>query len=207
MPRVYAGKTAEDRTGERRRQLIDAAVSVIGTKGIANTTVRGVCEAAGLSSRSFYESFESLDALAVAAYDECVQSGFTTIYGATVATTGSAESQSHAAVGAIVDYLAANPERSRLVLLESLGSGPLADKRRETMQLLTSVVASLGRAAYGGADEHDPVLTLTATLVAGGIAELMIAWLNGAIELPSEEFVDHCARLILAIGETAVRRA
>jgi AcrR family transcriptional regulator len=203
MPRIYAGQSAEDRTDARRRRLIEAAIALIGSRGLGGTTVRGVCEEAGLSTRSLYESFGSLDELAAAAYDDCVQSAFTTVYDATVAAGDDPRSQAHGAVGAIVDYLAAHPERARLMLLESLGAGPLASRRREAMRLLTSVIATLGRSVYGVRDGDEPLVTLTATLVAGGVSELMIAWIDGGIDLPRDRFVDYCATLLVAVGDTS----
>jgi AcrR family transcriptional regulator len=200
---MYAGKSAEDRLDARRRALVEAAIELIATRGLADTTVRGVCEAAGLSTRFFYESFDGLDALALAAYDECVQSAFATTYAAAAAVPGEPAARARGAVGAIVDYLETQPQRARLMLVEGLGAGPLAQKRRDTMALLRSVIAMLGRETYGRSDEQEPLVDLAATLVAGGVVELMVARLDGALELPRERFIDDCAALIVAVGDTA----
>jgi AcrR family transcriptional regulator len=200
---VYAGKTAQDRSDTRRRRFIDAAVTLIATRGMGNTTVRGICDQAGLSTRFFYESFDSLDAIAAAAYDDCVGHAFGTIFPATTAAGPDRFEMSRASLAAMVDYLTEYPNNARVVLLEALGTGVLAAKRRDTMHLLKSTIATLAQTTYA-IDEHDPIVNVTATLIAGGVAELMIGWLDGSVELPREQLIDQCARLIVEIGDTAL---
>ncbi|NUS17521.1 MAG: helix-turn-helix transcriptional regulator, partial [Streptomyces sp.] len=58
----YGGKTAEERQAERRRRFLDAALQLFGdTPGYRNTTVAALSEAAGLSTRQFYEEFRTLE--------------------------------------------------------------------------------------------------------------------------------------------------
>src|SRR6516225_11124270 len=66
--RPYAGLAMEERVAARRARFIEAGIELFGTQGFRGATVRGVCAAAGLTDRYFYESFESLEALLVAAY-------------------------------------------------------------------------------------------------------------------------------------------
>lgn len=53
--------------GTARRRLLDAAVDVIRSKGLAGTTVDDLCAAAGVSKGAFFHHFPSKEALAVAA--------------------------------------------------------------------------------------------------------------------------------------------
>ncbi|EPJ39818.1 hypothetical protein STAFG_3128 [Streptomyces afghaniensis 772] len=58
----YGGKTAEERQAERRRRFLDAALQLFGdTPGFRATTVAALSEAAGLSTRQFYEEFRTLE--------------------------------------------------------------------------------------------------------------------------------------------------
>jgi TetR/AcrR family transcriptional regulator, transcriptional repressor for nem operon len=52
-----------------RTKLLDAALSVIRSKGYAATTVDDLCEAAGVTKGAFFHHFRSKDELAVAAAD------------------------------------------------------------------------------------------------------------------------------------------
>jgi AcrR family transcriptional regulator len=55
--RNYAGLSADERRLARRERLIEGAIRAYGELGYRNTTVKAVCEAAGLTERYFYESF------------------------------------------------------------------------------------------------------------------------------------------------------
>jgi len=54
---------------DARAKLLDAALSVIRTKGYSATTVDELCAAAGVTKGAFFHHFKSKDALAVAAAD------------------------------------------------------------------------------------------------------------------------------------------
>ena len=67
--RNYAGLSADERRLARRERLIEGAIRAYGELGYRNTTVKAVCEAAGLTERYFYESFANSEALLVAAFE------------------------------------------------------------------------------------------------------------------------------------------
>ena len=64
--RPYGGLAMEERVAARRARFIEAGVELFGTQGFRGATVRGVCAAAGLTDRYFYESFPTLEALLAA---------------------------------------------------------------------------------------------------------------------------------------------
>ncbi|MFE3058718.1 hypothetical protein [Nocardia sp. NPDC059239] len=57
---TYRGTTTDERREQRRRLLLNAALDIVGTRGRAALTVRGVCEQAKMGPRCFYESFTDL---------------------------------------------------------------------------------------------------------------------------------------------------
>ena len=58
----YGGKTAAERQADRRRRFLDAALELFGNDpGYRATTVAALSEAAGLSTRQFYEEFRTLE--------------------------------------------------------------------------------------------------------------------------------------------------
>jgi AcrR family transcriptional regulator len=203
VARVYGGQTAQERTDARRRQFLDAGLEVLGTRGWANTTVRGVCEAASLSTRFFYESVGSLEALALAVYDEIVEETFLAVASALAHAGPDRARRASGAIGAMVQALTDDPRRARVVLVEGPGNEPLARRRAETMRRLADAIEELGRTEYALEDEVEPLIGITAHLVAGGVAELLIAWLDGRLEVTRDELVRDCARLVVAIGDAA----
>lgn len=61
--RSYGGRTAEERRADRRARLVDSAAELFGTDGYAATPIERICSRAGVSTRNFYEEFESREAL------------------------------------------------------------------------------------------------------------------------------------------------
>jgi len=52
-----------------------------------------------------------------------------------------------------------------------------------------------------------PLARVTATLLAGGVTELMVAWIDGRLEIDRETLVRDCARLAVRIGDAATELA
>src|ERR1700733_12132177 len=67
---MWRGQSPAQRSAVRCQQLLAAGLEVFGTCGWQQSTVRGICAAAGLSERYFYESFTSRDELLPAVYDD-----------------------------------------------------------------------------------------------------------------------------------------
>jgi AcrR family transcriptional regulator len=203
MGRVYAGRSAQQRADTRRRQFMDAGLEMLGKRGWPESTVRGVCDEAGLSTRFFYESFDGLEALALAIYDEIVDETIARVVGAIAASGSDRDDRAHAGIEAMVSALTEDPRRARVVLLEAHGNESMARRRIQTMHRFASVIAMLGRAEYGTSEAAEPRVQVIATFVAGGVSELMIAWLDGSLVVPRERLIDECARLVVGIGDTA----
>ena len=66
--RRYRGVSNETRKAERRLKLIQAGIKVFGSSGYHASTVKGLCQEAGLTERYFYESFSNAEALFTACY-------------------------------------------------------------------------------------------------------------------------------------------
>ena len=66
--RSYGGLAMEERVAARRARFVEAGVELFGTQGFRGATVRGICAAAGLTDRYFYESFASMEALLASVY-------------------------------------------------------------------------------------------------------------------------------------------
>jgi AcrR family transcriptional regulator len=202
--RVYAGMSADDRVEGRRRRLMDAALELIGNQGWAATSVRGVCRQAGLTPRFFYESFADLDALAVAVFDDILTEATSAILDAVAAAPPEPAAQARAAIGTFVDELTRDPRRARIAFAEALGSEALARRRLRAMRAMAQLIADHGRRTYGSVPEADTLVDITAALLAGGIAELLIAWLDGAIAASRDELVDDCTALFMVTAQGAV---
>lgn len=200
---MYRGIPAAERQAARREQLLDAAYDLLGSDGWQATTVRAVCRHAGLTPRYFYESFPDLDALLVAVFDDVVSDLVEVVLEALRAAPDDAHAKSHAAISGFVRHVTRDPRRARIVFSEALGSEALGHRRCETLHLFARMIAEQGRAFYG-LEGNDRLADTTAYLLAGGLAELLLAWRDGTIDSTLEQVIEDCTELFVATGETAV---
>ncbi|MFJ1460479.1 TetR/AcrR family transcriptional regulator [Nocardia sp. N2S4-5] len=70
--RHYGGRTAEERAGQRRERLLQAALELFGTQGYSATSIEQLCSAASISTRSFYEEMSSREQLLIALADDLI---------------------------------------------------------------------------------------------------------------------------------------
>jgi AcrR family transcriptional regulator len=201
----YGGVEAAQRIATRRAQLIEAALELLGTDGWPATTVRGICAHAKLTPRYFYESFEDLDAILLAVFDEIAAEGANAVLIAVGAAEPDARAKSRAAIGAFIELLTDDPRKARVLFIEAMGSEPLARRRFETVRMFARLVAEQARSFYGVAGETDPLVELTALMLAGGLAEALLAWLDGSLRITREQLIEDCTDLFVANGEAAVR--
>jgi AcrR family transcriptional regulator len=201
---VYRGVPAAERQAVRRQQLVDAAYDLLGSECWQATTVRAVCRRAGLTPRYFYEGFPDLDALLVTAFYGVVAELVQVVLGGVEAAPEEAEAKARAAIGGFVRHVTDDPRRARIVFSEALGSEALARRRFDTLHAFARLIAAQGRAFYG-VSGHDRLADTTAYLLAGGLAELLLAWRDGTIDSTLEELIDDCAELFVAAGDAAVR--
>lgn len=198
-PSRWNGLTTEERQRERRRLLIDAAFELLGTEGASGTTVRAVCSTARLNPRYFYESFDDLDQLIVAVYDRTVRGLGAAVF-ETVASTRDEDEALRAVVSATVRYIDEDRRRGRIMYIEGLGNEALNIRRTQAGIGLLEQVQQEPAGWRGGATGIE-VGKLGAAVVVGGFAELLVAWLDGRIQMSADELIDHTTRMFLAIRD------
>jgi AcrR family transcriptional regulator len=159
---------------------------------------------AGLTERYFYESFDDREALLVAVFDSVAERAATVVLEATAAAPHDARLRSRAAIGAFVGLVTGDPRLGRILLLEALGAEPLERRRREALRVFAQLIAAQAAAFYGDAAPEPVDAELTALALVGALAELLIVWLGGGLDVPLERLVDHCASLFVAAAEVSI---
>jgi AcrR family transcriptional regulator len=203
----WAGIPAEDRKAARRVRLLDAAFELLGSEGWSATTVRAVCQAAQLNPRYFYESFEDLDGLVVAVYDRTVEELAGVVFGTADAAGPDPASQVQAVLERIVDFVADDPRRGRVLYVEALGNEALNRRRIEAGHQLVVLLERGAAERFGRPPEGERIGRIAAAFLVGGFGELLRGWLDGRIDVPKAQLVDDASALFLAIGEAADRIA
>ncbi len=69
FPYMDDDRVVKQLVGTARQRLLDAALSLIRTKGYASTTVDELCDEAGVTKGAFFHHFKSKEALGIAAAD------------------------------------------------------------------------------------------------------------------------------------------
>jgi AcrR family transcriptional regulator len=206
-PSRWRGIPLDERQAERRRILVDTAFDLLGTIGVAGTTVRGVCEAAALNPRYFYESFEDLDDLLVAVFDRTAEDGLGVILEA-VAATADADplTRTRAVMDGFLRFITDDPRRAQVLYVAGLGNEALARRRLEAMLGMADLFASGGPAGAEATAEPgavDPIGKVAASLVVGGMSELVMTWLQGRVDLTLDQLIEDASILFVALGEAA----
>jgi AcrR family transcriptional regulator len=201
---MYGGVAAAERTAGRRERLLEAGLDLLGTEGWQATTVRSACARAKLTPRYFYESFADLDALLLAVFDQLAGELAQAVLAAVTPPPGDARQTARAAIGAAVDAITGDPRKGRVLFAEGIGSEALTRRRVTTLRGFATMVAAQGRAFYG-TGKGDLLVETTALMLVGGLAETLMAWLDGSLQVTREQLVEDCAELFVATGETAVK--
>jgi AcrR family transcriptional regulator len=134
----------------QRERVLESAVAVIAKRGYTATTLDHILAAAKVGVGTFYELFENKDALLAAAHLRTLAVGRERI---TTAVAGERDwgRQVRAAVAALLELIAAEPQTARFVLVEAQRGGPETLKRYEAMLDEASDALRSGRAIKGAA--------------------------------------------------------
>ncbi|MFF3463736.1 TetR/AcrR family transcriptional regulator [Streptomyces sp. NPDC002619] len=198
----YAGKSAKERQAERRRRFLDAALQLFGdTPGFRTTTVAALSEAAGLSTRQFYEEFRTLEdvlaALHLQVNDWAEQ--------AVTAALPDAEDLPLAERAAVIfrTYAAnvtADPRRIRITFVEIIGVSPrLEEQRLARRSRWVDLICAEARAAVERGEAAPRDYRLAATAFIGSVNGLLHDWNAGWVDATLDEVVEELVRQLLAI--------
>lgn len=202
--RPYRGTPAAERLSARRERLLEAALELLGTEGWQATTVRAVCQKAGLSPRYFYESFDDLEALLVELFDGLMADLGAATLAAVDAAPDEVHAKARAGIETLVRYVTDDPRRARVAFVEAYGSETLMRRRFDAMRMFSGLLVAEASDFYGFAPDDDPIAEITASMLVGGLAELLITWTEGGLEVTREQLIDDFTALFVATGETAV---
>lgn len=209
-PRTYRGVPAEERRAHRRERLLAAGLELLGTEGWQATTVTAVCDRARLTARYFYESFRDRDELLVAIFDRIVEEVAEEARRALPAAPPDIRATLRATISAWVKVAAEDPRKAHVTFVEALGSEALMRRRLDTMRRFADFLSQQAAATYEVHPRDRSALDLAGLVVAGGLIETMIEWVEGRIERsPGEVIEDYtlvCAASFEAAATPALRR-
>jgi AcrR family transcriptional regulator len=187
--------TANTRKSTQRSRLIDGMLAAANRDGYARANVSGVIAHAGVSRPTFYDYFANKDECFLAVHEELARNLLDRL--APTIAAAPPERALQSAITALVEYAAAEPERARFLLNETLAGGPRAlDARDRAIEEIETLVER----RFAGAPPSAPAPDLPTRVVIGGVQWLLAprlrrgdydsaAFLAGAID-----WIESCSR-------------
>ena len=193
--RTYRGVSADVRREQRRAALLEAALDLLGSAD-AEVSVRGVCAAARLTQRYFYESFTNLDELQLALLDQIAEE---IAFEAAAALADAAPTDLYdacrTAFRGAYSVFEDDPRKARAALLVFSGTAGLTEARRRIVLAYAEQMAAFFGAEYG--DAVDAPRGRVALLYAvGGALEVTHAVLSGDVAMSADELGDMVGGLL-----------
>ncbi|MCH0566519.1 MULTISPECIES: TetR/AcrR family transcriptional regulator [unclassified Streptomyces] len=206
----YGGRTAAERQAERRRRFLTAALELFGgAPGYRATTVAALSEAAGLSTRQFYEEFRTLEDVLAALHLQ-VNGWAEEAVRAASATAGDLPLAERVTVffRAYADNVTADRRRVRITFVEIVGVSERLEEQRlaRRARWVDLICAEAGAAAARGeADDRD--YRLAAAAFIGSVNGLLHDWSAGWVDATLDEVVDELVRQLLGMLRQPARHA
>ncbi len=201
--RVYAGMSAEERTTRRLEQFLAAGLEVFAERGWAGSTVADVCRAAALSPRYFYELFGSREDLFLAVTRRIADQVQDLVRTVVAAPAPDPQARARAVLEALAAFFTGDPRTVRVALMESLATEQFREHRRRLLESFSALAARLMRSLWPDAGAT-PGLEVRATVLTGGLVELLITYASAATRAPMGEVLDQLTALYAAAARLDV---
>lgn len=192
--RRYGGLDPAERVRQRRVAILEAATDLFADSGYHHTSVKQICDRAGLTQRYFYESFADREAALLAVYEGLAAR----MRAETLAAIEAAQEPDdlddvvERGLSAFVGFLAADPRRARIVLIEVVGVSARMETRRHAV---LNDFAELVTSVWLGDGEPTAQHQLAAVALVGGVNHLLVDWLLGGKTQQPAELVRTCVTL------------
>jgi AcrR family transcriptional regulator len=168
LPGGHHGLSREQILESQRERLLAAIAQEVAAKGYRATTITDVVKLASVSTRDFYEHFETKEACFLAAF-EAVRDHLEGVLGEAAAGEADWPYQAIAVFRAGLLFFAAEPDLARLCLVEPVSATPATAIRFREVVLACVPALARGRAESKQADALPPS---TEDSLLGGIVSL-----------------------------------
>ncbi|OEU86845.1 TetR family transcriptional regulator [Streptomyces abyssalis] len=198
----YAGKAAGERQAERRQRFLDAALQLFGAgPGYRSTSVAALCEAAGLSTRQFYEEFRTLEDVLAMLHLQVNDWSEKAVVEALTDTEGMPYAERYGRVfRAYAASLTEDPRRLRITFTEIVGVSARMDEQRLARRARwVDLIRTEAAAAVERGEAADRDYRIAAAAFIGSVNGLLHDWGAGWVDATLDEVVDELVRLLLAL--------
>jgi AcrR family transcriptional regulator len=145
LPGGHHGLSREQVAESQRERLLAALAHVVAASGYKGATITEIVKAASVSSKAFYENFDSKEACFLAAFD-AVLAHMKELAGDAVAPYVEWPRRVIAALRALLDFFESEPDLARLCLVEPVTATPAIAARFREEVIACIPYLKLGRA-------------------------------------------------------------
>ena len=141
LPRHRHALSREEVRGSQTGRLLLATAAAVSELGYADTTVAAIIGRAGVSRKTFYEVFADKEAAVLAAFTGVEQM----LHRVTASTAGHDDpvAMIRTALAVFLDALAAQPQFTRMLVIEAPGAGPrIRERRNQALRTMASAVTA-----------------------------------------------------------------
>jgi AcrR family transcriptional regulator len=135
----------------KRQRILDGMLEAVGAEGYEHTSVRTVLDRTGVYRQAFYDNFADKDDCYLQAYDAGLQRVEALILAAT-AGEESWRGKLRAGLAALLDFLDAEPDTGRALIVEVHAAGPEALAKRAAAMERIAGYLDQARAGVAAAD-------------------------------------------------------
>lgn len=194
LPAGRHGYSREQVAHHQRERLIAGLAAAVAAKGYAAVTLADIVGEARVSRRVFYANFEGKEECFLAAFEVVVAHLRELVAAATAGVEGWPR-QAIAATGAVLSFLAGEPDLARLCLLESRGAGPAVTARFN--QAVGELAPGLARGRGERPAGERPLPDSTEDSTLGALVSLVHRKVAAGETERLEELAPECAELVL----------
>jgi AcrR family transcriptional regulator len=196
VSRSFKGVSADARKADRRERLREAALDLVGDRGVAGATVNAICEQAGLTKRYFYESYSDREELLLELLDDLFNGIRDGIVEAVADAPKKVEVRARRTAEVLLSRLDADRRAARLYV-ESVAEPVLYARREQAFDEFAGMLAE----HVVRLDPKRPEVDFAAHVVVAGVTDVVSRWLTG--EKPWTH--DGLAEAITRLGVTVSR--
>jgi AcrR family transcriptional regulator len=138
-------------TSTKRQAILEGMLEAVGAEGYENTSVRTVLDRTGVYRQAFYDNFADKDECYLQAYDVGLQRVEALVLAA-AAEESEWTGQLRAGLGALLDFLDAEPDIGRALLVEVHAAGPEALAKRAAAMARINLFLDQAREVAGDSE-------------------------------------------------------
>ncbi|MBF6329136.1 TetR/AcrR family transcriptional regulator [Nocardia transvalensis] len=178
--RRIRGLDAEERSAQRRRQLLDSATELFARQSFSGTSIEQICQHAYVGTKGFYDHFESKEACYIALLQQITEHIQQKVIEVAVEVAERPWPERTAAViKAFVHAFADDPRLAKVSFGEAGGISPTVEQQRRRNRRWSAAFLD---SQWAGEPDADPEVQRRRLALAlatiGGMFELVADWLH-----------------------------